>query len=597
MKKYITGIAAAAIAAASSVNAMADVTNSAYFIDVTTENYGWAAEYIDYIAKNGIAMGVGSDMFAPGSNIERGDFAVLLNNTFTFKTARLATYALKDVDDDDYYAQAIANCYGAGVVSDVGLFYPENDITRIDAILMIYKSLSYSGYISGSASTDVSMFTDGSQLTTVERQMAVATLYSIGLISGDNTGALNPNNTMTRAEMAVVFAKLDQYIEEYTADAAVKAEEKAQQDAEEAAAKEAEEQEEAKVSESGDRSGETISEQVAAVSGGTITVDSCTVSVSGSSAISADNGSEINIIGSTVKSTDGNAVEAMNNSVVSISKGTATATNGNAVSAQSGSTVTVDGTALKANGSTAQYAAYVADAELSLENAELTAADNKGAVYAGSGAVLDISNSTLTASTGTGKSSYAGTVDIISAADDREEIVINVENSTINNSRGAAFYLRESDAVINIDGSNTINAATLIYSPEISKNKQEYGNDIELNLTDGALIQNTQIILDTMTILNININDDCYLGGQINDDLNGYVNLYLSQNGTLELNSDLYLDGFINEADLDFYNIIDNGYNIYYNELNSDNDWLDLKEYELLLGGRLVPYTRESLTR
>ena len=208
MKRFIISSAAIAMSLAMAVPAMAADGDSKYFIDVTADNYGWAVEYIDYIASNGIASGVGNNMYAPGSNIIRGDFAVLLNKTFTFREAKLETYALKDVSEDDYYAQAIANCCGAGAITERGMFYPESDITRIDAILMIYRALTNNGLISGGLTTDVSMFTDGNLLTTVERQMAAATLNKLGLINGDDKGALNPDATMTRAEMAVVFTKL-----------------------------------------------------------------------------------------------------------------------------------------------------------------------------------------------------------------------------------------------------------------------------------------------------------------------------------------------------------------------------------------------------
>lgn len=595
MKRFIISSAAIAMSLAMAVPAMAADGDSKYFIDVTADNYGWAVEYIDYIASNGIASGVGNNMYAPGSNIIRGDFAVLLNKTFTFREAKLETYALKDVSEDDYYAQAIANCCGAGVITERGMFYPESDITRIDAILMIYRALTNNSLISGGLTTDVSMFTDGNLLTTVERQMAAATLNKLGLINGDDKGALNPDATMTRAEMAVVFTKLDQYIDEYQTEAAQKAEEDAQKEEEEAAQQEEEEQQQAIADESRDYSGENVEEAISASNGGSISVDNCTVSVTSDNAISADNSSEIDVSGTIVKSVGGNAIDAKNNSVINVKSGSATGTNGNGVNAESGAKVNIDGTKLSANGNTPQYAASANGGEIDIENATLTAADNKGAVTVGDGGTLNISNSTISAVTGTGKATYTGAVDVISTG--REHSEITLENSTIDNSKGAAFYLRESDVTINIKGGNTINAAMLINSPQIMKEEQEYGNDIELNLTDGAHIQNTRIVLDPKTVLSIDIDDDCYLGGQIDTDVVGYINLNLSQNGALELNSDLYLDGFINEADLDFNNIIDNGFNIYYNESNPDNSWLDMKEYELVLGGKLVPYSKQPIVR
>lgn len=595
MKRFIISSAAIAMSLAVAVPAMAADGDSKYFIDVTADNYGWAVEYIDYIASNGIASGVGNNMYAPGSNIIRGDFAVLLNKTFTFREAKLATYALKDVSEDDYYAQAIANCCGAGVITERGMFYPESDITRIDAILMIYRALTNNSLISGGLTTDVSMFTDGNLLTTVERQMAAATLNKLGLINGDDKGALNPDATMTRAEMAVVFTKLDQYIDEYQTEAAQKAEEDAQKAEEEAAQKEEEEQQQTIADESRDYSGETVNETISASNGGAISVDNCTVNVTSNNGISADNSSVIDIMDTAIRTVGANAVDAKNDSEINIKDGAVTGTNGNGINAESGAVINVNGTELAARGNTPRYAVSANGGKITVENSEITAAENKGAVLVSDGGTLNLSNSTISAVTGTGKATYTGAVDVISTG--REHSEITLENSTIDNSKGAAFYLRESDVTINIKGRNTINAAMLINSPQILKEEQEYGNDIELNLTDGAHIQNTRIVLDPKTVLTIDIDDDCYLGGQIDTDVVGYININLSQNGTLELNSDLYLDGFVNEADLNFNNIIDNGFNIYYNESNPDNSWLDMKEYELVLGGSLVPYSKQPIVR
>ncbi len=596
MKRFIISSAAIAMSLAMGVTAMAADGDSIYFVDVTADNYGWAVDYIDYIAQNGIASGVGNNMYEPGSNIIRGDFAVLLNKTFEFKDATLETYALKDVSEDDYYAQAIANCCGAGVITERGMYYPEDDITRIDAILMIYRALSYSDMLSGiTLSTDVSMFTDGSLLTTVERQLAVSTLYSLGIISGDNTGALNPNSTMTRAEMAVVFTKLDQYIDEYQVAAAQKAEEDAQIAEEEAAQQAEEELEQAIEEESGEYNGETINDPITATSGGTVSITNCYVIVTSDNAITADNSSEIDITGTSVRATGGNGIDTKNDAVVNISGGSVTATNGYGINAASDSVINASGTDFSANGTTPKYAVSANGGEINIENGEITAADSKGAITVGDGGTLTLTDSTVSASTGTGSASYAGAIEVISTG--REHSEITLENTTIDNSKGAAFYLRESDVTININGNNTINAATLIYSPQILKDEQDYGNDIELNLTDGARIQNTNIVIDPKTVLTINIDDGSYLGGQIDTAVLGYVNINLSQDGVLELSSDLYLDAFTNAADLNFSNIIDNGFNIFYNENNSANAWLDMQEYELVLGGSLIPYSKQEISR
>lgn len=595
MKKLILGSAAAVMAVSMAVPAMAGDGDSKYFKDVTASNYGWAVEYVDYIAKNGIATGVGADMYAPGNKIIRGDFAILLDKTFNFKDGKIESFALKDVSQDSYYAQAIANCYGAKVITDVGMYYPDEAIKRLDAMTMIYRALQNNNLISN-LTTDISMFTDKSSISGVERQTAAATLYNIGIIKGDDYGNLNPDATMTRAEMAVIFAKLDQYVDEYTVEAEKKAAEKAAEEEVKKAEKEEAKKEEAKATESKDHSNEDISEKIIAENGGTISVDGCTVKVSGDDAVAADNKSEINVTNSAISSVGGNAVSVKGKSTVNVDGGSATGTNGNAVYATGQSNVKVNSTKLKANGNNASSTVKVTNGAVAVfKNAEITAAENLAAVAVNNGGNVTFNGAVIESESGVGKATNLGTIDVISTNDD--ESVINVENSTIDNVKGAAFYFRDSTATVNIKGGNTINTAALINSPALIKEPQKTGNTITLNLTDGASIENTRITLDTKDILNINIDNNCTLGGQIDTDIRGYINLNLEQEATLILDNDLYLDSFKDGSNLDFSNIVDNGFNIYYNENNPENEWLVADTYDLLLGGKLMPYTKQDIQR
>ena len=593
MKKFILSSAAVAMAMAMTTTAMAADGDSKYFKDVTANNYGWAVEYIDYIASNGIASGVGSDMYAPGSNIKRGDFAILVDKTFNFKTGNLENFALRDVAETSYYAQSIANCALEGVITERGAFYPDDNIKRIDAVTMIYRALNSQSLLSG-LSTDVSMFNDKDSISGIENQTATATLYKIGLINGDDKGNLNPSSTMTRAEMAVVFAKLDKYIDEYTVEATKKAEEKAENDKIKEAEEEATKKEEAKVEESRNYSGETIEDAINASNGGAITIDDSSVNVTSDNAVSVDNASEVDITDTSIKVVGGNGINADNKSEVKIKDGSVTATNGNGIYAVGESVVTADGTDINALGNNPKYAVNVSDgAKVSITDADMEAPENYGVIKVSDGGNITLKDVTIEAANGSGKGTYAGAFDVVSTND--ENSVIELENVTVNNKKGTAFYIRESDVTINIKGETKINTATLINSPEIFKQEQERGNSITLNLDDGVVIDDTRIVLDEKTLLNINIADGCKLGGQIDTDLNGYINLDMAQDAVLELDSDLYLDGFKNEANLDFDNILDNGFNIYYNESNPDNDWLMIKEYDLLLGGRLIPYTKAPM--
>lgn len=179
---------------------------SKYFSDVNEINYGWAADYVDYIAENDIATGVGNGLYEPGKNIKKGDFAILVDKTFALERN-------DNVLGGEYYSQAIANCSKSGIIANANTYEPAQDITRIEAICMIYNALRNCGIYTGNIDINkISVFSDNNLIIGANEKNASIALYDLGIISGDNEHRLNPDATMTRAEMAVVFAKLNRYI-------------------------------------------------------------------------------------------------------------------------------------------------------------------------------------------------------------------------------------------------------------------------------------------------------------------------------------------------------------------------------------------------
>lgn len=594
MKKILTGLGSLVLAGVMSISASAAVNgNSDYFKDVTADNYGWAAEYIDYIAKNGIASGIGNDMYAPGANIIRGDFAILVDKTFKFKTGVLDVYGLKDVDENAYYAQAIANCYTGKAINDHGMFYPENDITRIDAFTIIYRALVNTKNVNN-LSTDVSMFKDGNILTGIEQKSAAATLYKIGIITGNDKDELNPAATMTRAEMAVVFAKLDKYMDEFAASESERLAQKEAQDKEKAAAKEEEKKETAKANESKNYKNAEINDPISVANGGSSEIIDSSISVSDAAAVSADNGSKVTLENTGISVTNGNAVEAKNNASVTMKGGRATVEYGTGVKSGKDGDITVDGAELISKTYDNTYTAAADGGKLAISESKVTAQKNASAILVANGGKLDVKDTTITAETGSGKGSRYGAIDIKSK-DNSNHSEITLEDTVIDNKSGAAFYVRESDVTINIKGKNNkINTASFINSPYISNDPQKEGNLIELNLTDGAELNNANFILDSKTELSINVDDGCRIDALFEDPSAGSINLFVAEDGDLELHSDIYVEAFDYETGLVFDRIIDNGFNIYYNSHNSANEWLTGNTYSLTFGGQLIPVEGES---
>ena len=178
---------------------------SSYFADMY--GYSWAVQAVDYLYANEVVNGTGNGNFSPGQKILRRDFVVMLCRAFGFTSS--STRSFSDVPSNTYYSRAIAAARELGVVSgDGSRFYPNNQLTREDAMVMIYNALEAAGRGVGNVSTSVlKPFQDAGSISNYARE-AVATLVKQGVIGGDNHGRLNPRNTITRAEVSVILYRI-----------------------------------------------------------------------------------------------------------------------------------------------------------------------------------------------------------------------------------------------------------------------------------------------------------------------------------------------------------------------------------------------------
>lgn len=181
-------------------------TASQYFGDLG--GYTWAAASIDYLYENQVVTGTGTRQYSPAAPVTRGDFILMVYRAFQLPGT--GTSSFPDVPADSYYAQAAAAAKALGVVTgdEVGYFRPGDSITRQDAMVILQRAMQTTGWALGSGNTALlSGFSDGGSVSGYA-QGAMATMVEFGVITGTNQGRLNPQGTLTRAEMAVVLHRL-----------------------------------------------------------------------------------------------------------------------------------------------------------------------------------------------------------------------------------------------------------------------------------------------------------------------------------------------------------------------------------------------------
>ena len=170
------------------------------------ENHAWAKDAVYTLKNEGIISGISDTEFAPANNIKRGDFILILtrmlgvNNEFTENFA--------DVPESAYYYRAIGSAKAAGIAQGSGEnFMPESSITRQDLITLAYRASLAKGYITETDDTaSLDAFADKGDISDYAGT-AMASMVKAGIIQGSN-GNVNPKGSATRAEVAVMCARL-----------------------------------------------------------------------------------------------------------------------------------------------------------------------------------------------------------------------------------------------------------------------------------------------------------------------------------------------------------------------------------------------------
>ena len=181
-------------------------TTSSYFSDVNS-SYSWAAASVDFLYVNDVVTGTGGGRYSPASPISRGAFLTMVDRAFSLP--RTSSRSFSDVPAGSYYAEAIQAAYGLGIVNGYGnnTFRPDDPVTRAEAATMLYRAMNAVGWSLGSASTSLlNAYTDGSSVPSYAQE-AMAVMIQNGIITGTSSTKLSPEQTMTRAQMAVVLAR------------------------------------------------------------------------------------------------------------------------------------------------------------------------------------------------------------------------------------------------------------------------------------------------------------------------------------------------------------------------------------------------------
>ena len=175
------------------------------FYDITS--VPWAHDSIISLAKRGVISGYGDGSFKPNNNITREEVVKIIVESFSLLDKE-ASCDFNDVLPFEWYAGYVASAYNRGVVSGLGNgnFGVGMPVSRQDMAVMVCNVLSMFGKEYPTVRS-YNAFSDNSAVSGYAKA-AVEKLYCLGVINGSDGNRFNPNNNLTRAEMAKIMSAL-----------------------------------------------------------------------------------------------------------------------------------------------------------------------------------------------------------------------------------------------------------------------------------------------------------------------------------------------------------------------------------------------------
>ena len=179
------------------------------FTDVTAD--AWYREAVEFVYENGYMNGVAEDKFDPQGTMSRGMLVTVL---YRMDGEPEVTDEEREAFDDIagmYYTDAVAWAKANGIVNGISerAFDPDRNVSRQDAVAILYRfCVEYQG-ISGDEAEELSEFLDAAEVAEyAEAPMSWA--VAVGLINGTITTdglCLNPLHNLSRCENAAILMR------------------------------------------------------------------------------------------------------------------------------------------------------------------------------------------------------------------------------------------------------------------------------------------------------------------------------------------------------------------------------------------------------
>lgn len=174
------------------------------FTDITGH---WAADNILFATSRGLLSGTSDTTFSPCTGMTRGMFVTALGRLAGINPDSYKTGKFTDVKADAYYAPYVNWAAQTGIVTGITAttFAPDTNINREQMAVIMKNYAAKLGYDLPQTLKAVT-FADNANISSWAKD-AVRTMQQAGILAGKNGNKFDPKGTATRAEVATVLRR------------------------------------------------------------------------------------------------------------------------------------------------------------------------------------------------------------------------------------------------------------------------------------------------------------------------------------------------------------------------------------------------------
>jgi len=173
--------------------------------------WAWYWDAVDRCTRANLLTGNGDGTFSPSAEITRAMLLQVLYNSAASSVTAPASFP--DVAPAAWYSGSISWAVDCGLVGGYsdGTFRPASSLTR-EQMALILQRFARVQNLQGSAPSDLSGYSDGARASYWAEE-AVGWAIGNGLFSLRSNGKLDPQGTITRAELAAVLVNFQQNLQ------------------------------------------------------------------------------------------------------------------------------------------------------------------------------------------------------------------------------------------------------------------------------------------------------------------------------------------------------------------------------------------------